>query len=123
MAKNMNSGWIGVDLDGTLAFHDGTWKSPEDIGEPIPLMVKRVKQWLKDGVEVKIFTARAAPNSPERDRCVKAVNEWVKKHIGQELEITAVKDYKMIKLYDDRAVQVVPNTGITLESLLSKGDK
>ncbi len=35
------------------------------------------------------------------------------KHIGKELEITNVKDFGMIELWDDRAVQVIPNTGIT----------
>ena len=28
-----------------------------------------------------------------------------------DLEITNVKDYDMIRLYDDRAVQVIANTG------------
>ena len=49
------SGWIGVDLDGTLAKY-GIWDG--SIGEPIPLMVERVKIWIALGVEVKIFTAR-----------------------------------------------------------------
>ena len=49
-------GWIGVDLDGTLAvYYD--W---EIIGDPIPLMVERVQQWLKEGKHVKIFTARVS---------------------------------------------------------------
>ncbi len=30
-----NSGWIGVDFDGTLATYDG-WKGPSVLGEPIP---------------------------------------------------------------------------------------
>lgn len=41
-------GWIGVDLDGTLAHYDG-WKGADHIGEPIPAMVERVKQWLSEG--------------------------------------------------------------------------
>ncbi len=51
------SGWIGVDLDGTLAHYDG-WAGPESIGEPIPLMMARVREWLALGREVRIFTAR-----------------------------------------------------------------
>ena len=31
------SGWIGVDLDGTLAFYD-MWRGMEHIGKPIPAM-------------------------------------------------------------------------------------
>jgi hypothetical protein len=38
----MNYGWIGIDLDGTLAFR-GEWQGHNHIGEPIPLMLKRVK--------------------------------------------------------------------------------
>ena len=37
-----NRGWIGVDLDGTLAMYD-QWAGAGHIGEPIPLMVERVK--------------------------------------------------------------------------------
>lgn len=33
------------------------------------------------------------------------------------LVVTAVKDFEMWKLYDDRATQVIPNTGDTLEEL------
>jgi hypothetical protein len=36
-------GWIGVDLDATLAKYDG-WKSADHIGEPIPAMVDRVSR-------------------------------------------------------------------------------
>jgi hypothetical protein len=50
-------GWVGVDLDGTLATYN-TWEGPEHIGEPIPEMVERVKAWRRDGRAVRIFTAR-----------------------------------------------------------------
>jgi hypothetical protein len=53
----MNQGWIGVDLDGTLAYYDH-WRGAEHIGEPIPAMLERVKRWLADGKDVRIFTAR-----------------------------------------------------------------
>ena len=46
----MKHGWIGVDLDGTLAFH-GEWLGHTHIGEPIPLMLKRVKLWLSEGTK------------------------------------------------------------------------
>lgn len=38
-----HKGWIGVDLDGTLAHYEG-WKGVEHIGEPIPAMVERIWQ-------------------------------------------------------------------------------
>lgn len=56
----MSGGWIGVDLDGTLATYDG-WVSADHVGEPVPAMVERVQQWLAEGREVRIFTARIWP--------------------------------------------------------------
>ena len=52
-----NMGWMAVDLDGTLAHYD-KFISPSHIGEPIAPMVARVKKWLSQGKEVRIFTAR-----------------------------------------------------------------
>lgn len=97
--------WIGVDLDGTLA-HYGNWKGKEFIGEPIPAMVERVKRWLASGKEVKIFTARA-----QEPGAIPYINEWQEKHLGVVLEVTNVKDYGCIEIWDDRAIQVIVNTG------------
>ena len=36
-------GWIGVDLDGTLAMYDG-WVGVSHIGEPVPAMLQRVRR-------------------------------------------------------------------------------
>ena len=99
------SGWIGVDLDGTLAEYGG-WKGPDSIGKPIPAMLARVKQWLADGREVRIFTARA-----ELKHQIQFVERWCAEHVGQVLPVTNVKDFAMIELWDDRAVQVEINTG------------
>ena len=52
------AGWIGVDLDGTLAHYNG-WVDETHIGEPIQGMADRVRGWLADGIDVRIFTARA----------------------------------------------------------------
>ncbi len=109
------AGWIGVDLDGTLAMYDH-WRGPDHIGEPIPAMVERVKRWLAEGVEVRIFTARVSDDgTPERmaDAMVarNAVKAWCAKHLGRVVPVTNIKDYAMLELWDDRAVQVVMNTG------------
>lgn len=98
------NGWIGVDLDGTLAHYDG-WKGADHIGLPIPDMLRRVREWVAAGRKVKIFTARACV--PEQCEPIRA---WLAVH-GLELEITNVKDFHMVELWDDRAVQVIPNTG------------
>lgn len=100
-----NKGWIGVDLDGTLAFYNG-WKGIEYIGDPIPRMLERVKEWLAEGIEVRIFTARAC--QPE---AVPYIVKWCIEHIGVALRVTNVKDYAMLELWDDRAVGVQFNQG------------
>ncbi len=104
----MMAGWIGVDLDGTLAFYGG-WISPDHIGEPIAPMVARVKDWLGQGIEVRIFTARAW-RAEAKD--ITAIQDWSEKHIGIRLMVTNEKDYGMIELWDDRAIQVQYNKGI-----------
>lgn len=108
------TGWIGVDLDGTLAKYD-CWKGPTHIGDPVPLMLSRVKDWMSSGRIVKIFTARIAGGDQEvKD----AIEYWLVKHLGRKLEITCSKDYAMVELWDDRAVQVVPNTGVRADGIL-----
>lgn len=114
-------GWIGVDLDGTLAFYDG-WRGETHIGDPIPAMLERVKRWIAEGQQVRIFTARVYDGSGrvgshemERGRNINVVIEciqiWCKIHVGVILPITCVKDFDMIEFYDDRCVQVEANTG------------
>lgn len=104
--------WIGVDLDGTLAQYD-SWKGHTHIGPPVDIMVNRVKRWLADGYSVKIFTARVSePDEESRYLAIKAITEWCVAHIGQPLPVTNVKDFAMLELWDDRAVQVEPNTGL-----------
>jgi len=106
-----DKGWIGVDLDGTLAEYHG-WDYTGGIGKAIPLMVERVKTWLLEGKTIKIFTARA--NRPEQ---IVIIKKWLLDNNLPELEITNVKDLKMIELWDDRCVQVVPNTGIPISNV------
>lgn len=105
VADERPQGWIGVDLDGTLAEY-GNWKGIAHIGKPIPLMMKRVQKWIETGHTVKIMTARASV--PEG---IAPVEEWLKKQGLPPLEVTNQKDFEMIELWDDRAIQVVVNTG------------
>lgn len=119
-----NNGWIAVDLDGTLAEYHG-WIDETHIGEPIPLMANRVREWIFDKKDVRIFTARAdgglvaiemgnTSGEAFRDvsRIIGIIQDWTEKHFGVRLPVTNRKDYGMIELWDDRAVQVVPNTGV-----------
>lgn len=106
--------WIGVDLDGTLAHYDG-WKGIEHVGEPVKPMLARVKQWLARGERVKIFTARVSEprdrTSNQAEKAREIVQAWCQVHVGQVLEVTNVKDYGCVEIWDDRAIRVEANTG------------
>jgi hypothetical protein len=105
------SGWIGVDLDGTLAVNEHHYV-PGQIGKPVPLMLERVKAWLRSGEDVRIFTARVAdPESLAAAEERVAIEAWCAEHVGRVLPVTATKDYEMIQCWDDRAVGVEQNTG------------
>jgi hypothetical protein len=113
-------GWFGVGLDGTLAKNEGA-DLAKTIGEPVPLMVKRVQKWISGGIEVRIFTDRVAETghegfysyhsklTPQGQR--KIIEDWCLDHIGTVLPVTCVKDWGMVVPYDHRAVSVERNTG------------
>lgn len=109
-----DGGWIGVDLDGTLAMYtSGQWAAAV-IGKPIRPMIKRVKRWLEEGRDVRIFTARVAGLGTREgvpSYVVEAIHEWCQEHLGERLRLTATKDMEMDELWDDRCVQVEMNTG------------
>jgi hypothetical protein len=100
-------GWIGVDLDGTLAKCE-TNTNPNHIGAPVLLMLKRVRYWIKTGRTVKIFTARAGDFHDEIN-----IHQWCVRHELPVLEITNRKDHQMLALWDNLAVGVVKNIGIS----------
>jgi hypothetical protein len=132
-----SNGWIGVDFDGTLAFYERKKYRSGEVGPPIPKMLARVKQMLEAGKTVKIFTARAYPftdvdadadymalqisaralRGEQADRAndallnIAAIRTFCMDHLGRVLTITCVKDFYMDELWDDRAIQVVHNTG------------
>src|SRR5689334_22558651 len=102
------SGWIGVDLDGTLAEYHG-WPSDGSIGKPVQGMVELVKLWIAEGRDVRIFTARVWPLGTDRcnipqhaDRADDAmrqsglIKDWCLHNLGAVLPVTCVKDYSMI---------------------------
>lgn len=127
----MQKPWIAVDLDGTLAEYNG-WVAADHIGKPVQSILYMVKDWLEEGKEVRIFTARISPLNvclnPKTDikaiqalSCApeitsalvaaEAIRKWCLLHVGVVLPITNIKDQMMSVQYDDRAVQVISNTG------------
>ena len=101
--RKTGDGWIGVDFDGTLAHYDH-FRGDDHVGDPIEPMVRRVRKWLHEGRDVRLFTAR---------KPTPALRRWMNEHLGKVLPITNQKDHKMQVLYDDRVVQVERNTGAT----------
>lgn len=98
-----------MDLDGTLASYD-RWRGIDHIGDPIEPMLRRVRKWLREKREVRIFTARVSdPSTAEEARDY--IHQWLIRHGLPTLEVTNVKDFGMVELWDDRAVQVIFNTG------------
>jgi hypothetical protein len=136
----MMAGVWAVDFDGTLAEYDG-WQGPSHVGAPIERTVRRVKHWLKDGKDVRIFTARVyvgpepmtvgdmtlewvewAKRNDEAKLSRVAIQNWCLEHIGQVLPVTCQKDYSMVLLLDDRALQCYPNTGELVQERLKKAE-
>jgi hypothetical protein len=115
-----NNGWIGVDLDATLAYYD-SWHGTSHIGRPIDYMVQRVQVWLSEGKDVRIITARVSHDGSAQ-RMIEAqmsylyIMDWCLQNIGQVLPITCSKDFKMIEYWDDRCIQVLANTGLRVDA-------
>jgi hypothetical protein len=101
-------GYIAVDLDGTLAYYKG-YKGDEVIGKPIPLMLNKVKSWLKEGKDVRIFTARA-----HKKENILRIQEWLEEQGLPRLVVTNIKAPQMDEFWDDKAIQIIKNTGMTL---------
>ena len=129
MIITKTNGWIGVDFDRTLAVFD-KWRGPAHCGAPIQPMLERVKAWLAEGREVRIFTQRLAPFATiirtEKDlealtikeerelaavQSVLAIRAWSYKHLGRYLPITNVIDFSFNCLYSTDVVAIKPNTG------------
>lgn len=107
-----------MDFDATLAHYE-KWTDLLELGEPVWPMVERVRQWLREGKDVRVFTARICPPyvcakahvEYTREDVERAIQDWTEEHIGARLPVTCIKDRFMLELWDDRCVQVEPNTG------------
>ena len=105
---------IAVDLDGTLAEYNG-WKGLDHIGDPVPLMLTRVRQWISEGKTVVIFTSRVTHNSGEdTSKAFEYIYQWLEKHGLGGLDVTGLKRKEFIEFWDDRAIRVQKNTGEVL---------
>lgn len=135
-------GWYGFDLDGTIAKYD-KWIAPDVIGEPVMPMIEFMKDFIRRGELVKIYTARVWPmelslNFSEMDaekfnviinrlkdahRAKRAIEYWSLQNLGTIVPITHNKDFAMLTLYDDRVVQVEKNTGRLIFDVQAEGHR
>jgi hypothetical protein len=109
LAEVHEGGVVAFDLDGTLAEYHG-WNGVTHIGAPIPKMVERLKAYRAKNVNVIIFTARAS-NAPDQEMAMKIIQAWCLQNLNEILPITNEKTPDIVRLYDDRARQVLENTG------------
>jgi len=103
---------IAVDWDGTLVEYHG-YKGPGVYGAPVPSMVTRVHQWLRDGCEVLIFTSRVSVEwEPSKVMTECQTIDTALHDMGlPPLQITANKYSRISEFWDDRGVRVIRNTG------------
>ena len=108
----------GVDLDGTLAEYHG-FVAPDSIGRPVPRMAERVRRWLDAGDVVDVFTARVHPSHGEEvvSTARSAIEAWFREHFGTGAAVTCEKHPKWDDYWDDKAVQVVENSGERADGL------
>lgn len=107
-------GWIGVDFDDTLSEFQGLYTA----GPPIPRMVERVKTWLAEGRDVRIFTARVC-GVVDVQQQIEIVSDWCAEHVGTVLPITATKDFSLDEIWDDKARGTPPRSGLSFYTELN----
>jgi len=98
-----------IDLDGTLAYYD-TWGEKGEISDPIPLMKKQVLKWHKQGIKIKIFTARAY-----KEKNIKKIRKWLLLNGFPLFEITNIKEMDCSIIIDDKAREAIKNTGMIVD--------
>lgn len=103
-------GHILVDFDRTLAVYEKR-EGPLKLGPPVPKMLNRVKKWLSEGKEVRIFTARIADPYEPVEEITHLIEDWCLEHLGQKLQITCSKNHETEEIWDDLAVGIESNTG------------
>lgn len=99
-----------IDLDGTLAYYD-RWSNEGDIGEPIEDIKNKILRWISEDITIKIFTARAYCN-----KNIKVIRKWLLLNgLPPTLEITNIKGIDCNIILDDKAREVIKNTGIIVD--------
>lgn len=121
MSVHVKPGYILVDLDHTLGHYTTHKEQGLNIGDPIPAMVERIKRWLKDGEDVRIFTARASRADFKGSDEEKMIQEWCESVFGHPLQIQNWKCFDCKAIWDNIAVTVEVNSGWRLTCEIGEG--
>jgi len=99
-----------VNLDGCLAIYD-RWDCIDNIGEPVESMKAWVLHWLKEGIKIKIFTARA-----HNLNAIPYIKKWLFLNgFPLDLEITNIKGTDCDMIFDNNAREVLNNQGVIID--------
>lgn len=101
---------IAVDLDGTLAEYNG-WRGIEHIGKPVQNVLDALRYNKEQGAEIWIFTARLSGEENEAKQAYFHIEQWLERYNITVDGVTSNKMKKFTEIWDDRAVQVIRNTG------------
>lgn len=112
MSDKSKGAWA-FDLDGVLATRQHPF-NPYTVGEPVLPILDLALEAVREGRKVYCFTARASSTDPGMHR---AVREWLDRHGLEGVRITNTKTSDIAVYYDDRAVQVIPDTGELVEKV------
>lgn len=107
---------IALDFDKTLAYHESRW-GVSRVGEPIPAMVEKVKEWLSKGYDITIFTVRMNRTGEALNEQIKMIDDFLIKTGLPILPKTATKQHEFSHIIDDRAYHVDPNSGIISDTI------
>lgn len=119
----LDGGHVLCDLDGTLARYEsgdvGRYGITH-IGAPIMPTVQLVRRWLREGRDVRIFTARSyGGNDPQRieesQAAIEQIRDWCRVILGRALPVVWYKTHSTDLILDDIAVAVEKNVGPVLE--------
>jgi hypothetical protein len=108
---NMKRVHIALDFDKTLARHESAWGISR-VGEPIPLMVAKVKEWVAKGYKITIFTARLSHDLSQNKIQEGLIKGFLAKNGLPDFDVTAMKLSSFTHIIDDRGYHVFPNTGV-----------
>ena len=114
-----------IEFDGVLATYPTTFdKLDSTLGDPIPITVTRIKEWLAQSIPVSIFTNRIDPTRTPRpdfrDIAIAhtLITQWIVKHIGQELPLTYHVNDSVTEFFCSRAIQTYVNLGVHFSAVM-----